>query len=114
MRPEGLLPGHFDIAASSEFVEPAFAFGHVLGVEHQRKSCVLRVAAGHAVAHHNFAARDTNIGMSDGGVRKLHTGRAAFFAVSVFGHFAVGDFVGEFCADSLLIEGDGLCTVSGE
>lgn len=46
VRPESLLPGHFHIAAIREVVEPAFAFIHVLRVEHQRKSGVLRAAAG--------------------------------------------------------------------
>ena len=41
--PEGFLPGHVDIPARGEVVEPAFAFINVLGVENQRKARVLRV-----------------------------------------------------------------------
>ncbi|SAE02262.1 Uncharacterised protein [Enterobacter cloacae] len=52
--------------------------------------------------------------MGDGGIRKVHAGRTAFFAVFVFRHFAEGDFVEEFCADGLLIEGGGLRTVASE
>jgi hypothetical protein len=37
VRPEGFLPGHFDIPASGEVVEPALAFINVLRVEHQRE-----------------------------------------------------------------------------
>ena len=46
VRPEGFLPGHFDITARGEVVEPAFAFLHVLGIQNQRKSGVLRLVPG--------------------------------------------------------------------
>src|SRR5690606_26273752 len=70
--PEGLLPGHFNVTARGELVEPAFAFGDVLGVEYQGETRVLCVTAGHAVAHHDFAACDTNVGVGNRGVRECH------------------------------------------
>jgi len=36
------------------------------------------------------------------------------FAIVVFGHFAEGDFIEEFSADGLLIEGGSLFAVTGE
>ena len=40
VRPEGLLPGHVNVAACGQVIEPALAFGDILGVEHQRKAGV--------------------------------------------------------------------------
>ena len=115
MRPEGLLPRHVDVPARGEVVEPALAFIDVLGIENQRKARVLRVAAGrHPVAPHDIAARNADVGVGDSRIRKLHTGRTAFFAVIAFWHFAEGNFIEKFCADGLLVKGGRLSAVAGE
>lgn len=113
VRPEGLLPGHFDMAFRSQIVEPAFAFRHVLGVQHQREPGILRFAAGRlpslimislpAMRTFEWAIAESGNCMPDGQPSSL---------LSPFGISPKVIFIEELCADGVLIKGGGLGTVT--
>ncbi len=81
MRPESFLPGHFDFSVSGKIVKPAFSFFDLLRIEHQRKAGVAGFSLRHGIAHHDVASGNAHVGMSDGGIGKLHSGRAVLGAV---------------------------------
>lgn len=42
LRPEGLLPVHFDLPLCGKVIKPALPFCYILGIKHQRKAGIMR------------------------------------------------------------------------
>ena len=72
MSPEGFLPVHFDFSVCCQVIKPAFAFVDVLRVEYQRKARVVGISVGGAIAHHDVAARNAQVGVGNGGIGEFH------------------------------------------
>lgn len=113
VRPECFLPVHFDLTCCCQVVKPALPFVDILRVEDQRESGVMGFSRRDAVAHHDVAARNTQVGVGDGGIGEFHSRRATLFTVlRRLGHFTEVDFVEQFCAQRLLLVRNGVSAVA--
>lgn len=104
-------PFRFDLLL--RVVKPALPFVDILRVEDQREAGVMGFSRRDAVAHHDVAARNAQVGVGDGGIREFHSRRATLFTVlRRLGHFTEVDFVEQFCAQRLLVVRNGVSAVA--
>lgn len=73
LRPEGLLPVHFDLPLCGKVIKPALPFCYILGIKHQRKAGLMRRSRRAGITHHDIAAGNAHVGVGDSSIGKAHS-----------------------------------------
>ncbi len=73
LRPEGLLPVHFDFALVRQGYQTSASLLLHPGIKHQRKAGIMRPSRRAGITHHDIAAGNAHVGVGDSCIGKAHS-----------------------------------------